>query len=261
MTMQVNGRAKTKRRTLAQVGVKVFGIGLLIAFVPHAWTEPIETPSQALELEQVQKKVRQISGQLLQLRQLTMKSGKDQQDFSKSIKQELENLALRQTQLKQELAELEVSGQQQIEQLQKSHQRLRWAFGATVALLILTLGWLAQIWRARQTWQSDQVVQASPANPNRVDIATPEPTAAGTSTEAESIVQTDASWREVMANDEVPTEAVMQTPPAQPTNFSESEQPRETASWAALVAADLQSTQMAMAQARQDFMRTPRIQP
>ena len=265
MTMLVVAPTTNKLKTMAQVCVKVLGVGLLVAFGSHAWTEPIEAPSQALEFEQVQKKIRHISGQLLQLRQMTLKTGKDQQDLSKAIQQEVEMLALHQTQLKQELAELEVSGQQQIEQLQRSHQRLRWAFGVTVALLGLALGWLALIWRTRKTQQPAQAVLQPTANQNRVDTHThmtmATVIATGTSTETESIIPADAARREVLMDAEIPDVAVMPTSPVQAPHSIASEQARETAPWAALVAADLQNTQMAMAQARQDFMRPPRIQP
>ena len=266
MIMRQDVLAMSRHKTPALACFLIVCMGLLLFWGLHAHAQSAEETSEILEIELLQRDIRYISGQLIKLRQQTTQTGKDQQELGKVLREEIDALESRQAELTHDLVVLKTSSQKQIEQLQSSQKKLRRALAITAAFLCLALGGLILLWRARPALPKN----SPPTTPGRT--AMPKGTPPAVEKVAASLPATLAQTLQPQAEPSRPIEtaasetfeSTLVEPPSvvvDVPDFPEISPAFSAAPWAAVVAADLQNTQLAMTEASQDFMREPRIQP
>lgn len=266
MNMRQDVLAMSRHKTPALACLLVVCMGLLLFWGQHAHAQSAEETSEILEIELLQRDIRYISGQLIKLRQQTTQTGKDQQELGKVLRDEIDALESRQAELTHDLVVLKTTSQKQIEQLQSSQKKLRRALAVTAVFLCLALGGLILLWRARQALPKN----TPPTSPLRTSVSTGTPPVAetvraslpATSAQTAPLAIEPSPFFETAAPQAFnstlvePPSVVVDVP-----DFPEISPAFSAAPWAAVVAADLQNTQLAMTEASQDFMREPRIQP
>lgn len=206
------------------------------------------------------KQLQQLSQNRTQADQTLIRQGQ-------SIQKQIETVERGQAQLGLQLSQLQTESQQQIAQLQHSNRQLSWALWglAGLAMLMLVLLWRQRATRG-QPADLPPVSAAPPMSPApRLPAAAAvmpepppgEPAAAEQSPAVPEPEPTSAASEPA----ETAPAAVAPTPePAATVAAGASPSATAAPAWSALVAADLSSTEQALAQARQGFMQPVRIE-
>jgi len=182
-----------------------------------------------------------------------------------SIQKQIETVERSQAQLGAQLVQLQTESQQQIARLQHSNRQLSWALWGLAILAVLML---VLLWRQRATRNSPRDLRHTPAAaPMPPAPSLPTTTAAMPAPQLGEPVAAEQSSAEPEPASAAPASveaapAVADSTPAPAATEAAPTSPSVTATpaLAALVAADLSSTEQALAQARQGFMQPVRTE-
>lgn len=268
------GRPLAARAWLAGCGL---GLCALVAWAQERQGETVAPAPAAARPEVTHEELRrslgQLAGQVAQLRQATVQSGRAQLGQGDAIRQQVAGVERSQARLGERLQALHDSSLRQVEGLHAVNRALwlgLWALGA-VALALLVLAW---------RWRPAARVQVAPPQPGPLEpsLATgptghPVPAAvpAAGSPPATATLVAPGVGQAAGAGDRSPPVLASPVAPATPADaavparpdapsvpavpVSPEPAPAAAAPWAALVAADLRSTEQAFAQAREGFMQ------
>ena len=214
------------------------------------------------QTQQIQNGFHKLGKQLQQLGQNRTQADQTLIRQGQTIQKQIETIEQGQAQLGVQLARLQNESEQQIAQLQHSKRQLAWALWGLAALAVLML---VLLWRQRTARNNPRGLPPAPAAPTRPDPIAPTTTAAMPAPqqpEAAAAVQ-DPAPAEAASAAQAPLEAA--PVPAAPTPAAPSAAPASPSAtavpaWSALLAADLSSTEQALAQAREGFMQPVRLE-
>lgn len=236
------------------------------AFWAMGQDESAEARMQA-QTRQIQDGFQKLGKQLHQIHQSRSQSDQALVRQGQSIQKQIEAVEQGQVSLGAQLSQLQTESQLQIERLQNTNRQLSWALWCMAGLAILML-WM--LWRQRVTRSVLRELPPPSLPVKGVTSTVRVPTAASAPEAASPLPQ----QKQEVANPLAPAvaDSSSQVPAAVPPFEAPAPEPAASAvtppspsapatpAWAALVAADLSSTQQALAQARQGFMQPVRTE-
>lgn len=242
----------------------------LCAFAIWASEVTAEPPVDTHAAE-LQKSLQQLSNQIGQLRQTTTQTGQLQLGQGETIKHQIGGIERQQSLLDKQLRTLDRQSLQQIEGLQSANHKLVIALWSLMGCVLLLLSLLILLWRTGRSRPSrlPACPAATPSPQPSTSWQAPATPAPIRESEETAKARLNAGLADAPTDTLPDNPAPIQQPPAAEPEpaahaVSEADSPAPPAApapapWASLVAADLHSTEQAIAQARASFMQPARI--
>lgn len=209
------------------------------------------------QTRQIQARLKQLSQQVSNLRSMTTQADRALLQQGQAVQKQVEGLELAQTQLQAQLLALQAESQQQLARLQTTNQQLRQGLWALAGLTALMLVSLVVVWRTRAN-AGHEPANFTPPGPQSPGNA---PTPPGPAGMAGGLSQISPPVSPAASPAVMPQTVTTAAPPvSSPLAIVPTEpEPHTAPDLSTWVAADLDSTAQALAQARAGFMQPVRI--
>ena len=218
--------------------------------------------------QEISKGVKQINSQLVRLRQFSMQADQMQKGQSQVIQQKIDGIILSHSSLFEQILGLQVDNQQQIERLQLTTQRMSLTLVVITGLAVLIL--FLFLFNYPRIKSMPSVTEPPPDLTPSTETMPPKPFASIdqatglramfgdtplTTTSKDTLTQESP-----LSENSSPLQPGTQNSPPEPVQAAiKPSQTARTTSWSVLVASDLNSTEQALSEAREGFMRPVQI--